>query len=307
MYSPASHYHICRPTIPLIAFTQRVFLLATFLLPLALTTPLQAQSQQQQWQAEYEKTLVHVRNGNIDKWISEVQSIALRGNLIATNQLGRLYYSGSQQWGIDADPGQSFSWYKKSADRNDPVGQYAMGSFYETGTYVEQSSELAIRWYTKSALQGYEDASVQLAAIYLYGTPSEPDVSEALKWIQKVYCKYPEEENLKNPYYFLGRYFQDKQEHFYAADFYIAGRQPPSFEDLQAFEASLGEVIDTGNKADVLAMADFYRRYLGDGAGDDEGNEGSFLRAGHLLVSGRGGTGGSDCYAGRAGPGKTTG
>ena len=76
---------------------------------------------------------------------------------------------------------------KSAATANYTPAQFALAYFYDTGSYVSQSSSEATRWYRKAA-EG-DDGFAEYAtgrAYYVGGAGSGRDLNEAKKWLVKA-------------------------------------------------------------------------------------------------------------------------
>jgi TPR repeat protein len=67
--------------------------------------------------------------------------------------------------GTTMDWQQAFAWYKKSADQNNPNGQYCVGCCYQMGIGVQPDLQQAIQWFRKSAALNNPMAKVTLAML----------------------------------------------------------------------------------------------------------------------------------------------
>jgi TPR repeat protein len=56
---------------------------------------------------------------------------------------------------VAGDYDAAFREFKKLADRNDPVGQFAVGVMYANGESVKNDEVEAVRWVRRAADQGY--------------------------------------------------------------------------------------------------------------------------------------------------------
>jgi TPR repeat protein len=93
-----------------------------------------------------------------DKRIQELKKIADTGDIMAMNELYSKYrYKNEYK--------EAFAWAKKSADKNDKIGQYNLAYCYENGQGTEKDETEAFVWYKKSAAQKYEPAVEKVEAI----------------------------------------------------------------------------------------------------------------------------------------------
>src|SRR5215472_17303182 len=74
--------------------------------------------------------------------------------------------------------------WQSAANRNDPDGQFGLGSLYELGVgELKQSYKQADYWYRKAAGLGNIEAQYRLALIWATGGDDlAADLAEAYKW-----------------------------------------------------------------------------------------------------------------------------
>lgn len=87
-------------------------------------------------------------------------------------RLGNAYYDGK---GVAQSYDKAFEWYKKSAEKGNPNGQFYLGLCYELGLGTKKDNRLASAWYERAANQN--DAYAQYA-MYSIGKGKE--------WLQKA-------------------------------------------------------------------------------------------------------------------------
>ncbi len=73
------------------------------------------------------------------------------------------------------------------AEKGDPVAQNYIGLLYYLGTGVARDYKLAREWYEKSAVQGNADAMFNLGLLYDRGRGVEYDYINAYGWFYAAY------------------------------------------------------------------------------------------------------------------------
>lgn len=87
---------------------------------------------------------------------------------------------------------QAISFYRKSAHRGDPKGQYNLAKMYHNGLGVTESKEQAFHWYLKAAELGHTEAQYKIAIAYIFGrtTPYLLDLNvdtiKGLNWLNRA-------------------------------------------------------------------------------------------------------------------------
>lgn len=76
--------------------------------------------------------------------LRELTPLAGRGDPEAQFGLGGMYLYG---WGVDKNPIEAASWYRKAAEQGHAKSQKMLGYLYEKGTGVEKNPAEAQKWY----------------------------------------------------------------------------------------------------------------------------------------------------------------
>jgi len=88
-----------------------------------------------------------------------LQSMAVKGDIDAQNELGKLYYAGK---GIKQNYSLAFLWYRRAAQQGNIEAQYSLGNMYLMGEGISQNDTEAMNWYTQAAEQGHTAAQHNL-------------------------------------------------------------------------------------------------------------------------------------------------
>lgn len=84
--------------------------------------------------------------------------------------LGIKHYTGN---GVVKDKVEALAWFRKAADRGDPVSQFIMGALHADGDGVAENKVLAHMWWSLAAAQGNEEAKGRLTALEQIMTPEQ--------------------------------------------------------------------------------------------------------------------------------------
>lgn len=102
------------------------------------------------------------------------------GNSFAQNELGFYYQSHGENH-------QAATWYKKSAEQENPSAQNNLAYLYEYGCGVRQDLKQSRRLYTLSAKNGNAVAQVNLGNFILaYNARNKANVAIAKEWYGKA-------------------------------------------------------------------------------------------------------------------------
>lgn len=105
------------------------------------------------------------RNGktkNIKKAVQFFRWSAEKGYPNGQFNLGCMYYYGE---GVEKDYSESYKWFSKSAEQGHAGGQNNIGWMYENGQYVNKDISQACRWYHKAIKQRHTEARKNLAKL----------------------------------------------------------------------------------------------------------------------------------------------
>jgi len=77
-----------------------------------------------------------------------LKALAEKGDSMAQNSLGMMYYHGEEVAENDADV---MKWYRKAAEQGYAKAQYHLGAMYADGQGVLEDSKEAVKWYLAAA------------------------------------------------------------------------------------------------------------------------------------------------------------
>jgi TPR repeat protein len=87
---------------------------------------------------------------------------AREGSVVAMRDLGLMYARGE---GVGRDDGEAARWFRKAADKADPMSMYALGLSYLHGRGVEADPIKARQWLSAAVRHGYGGAAAALASL----------------------------------------------------------------------------------------------------------------------------------------------
>ncbi|MBO5046020.1 MAG: sel1 repeat family protein [Clostridia bacterium] len=102
---------------------------------------------------------------------------AAKTDPIAQYNLGVYYQSGA---GGTADLKRAVKWWEKSAEAGYAPAQYNLGVAYEKGIGVKKNGEKALSYYEEAAKQRFAPAEYNLGVCYLNGEIVQKDPRRAL-------------------------------------------------------------------------------------------------------------------------------
>ncbi len=102
---------------------------------------------------------------------------------MAQNMLGDIYGQGHV---VPLDLVEAAKWYRKSAERGYPPGQFNWALACQNGEGIPPDRHGAEKWYRKAASNGFVPAQCNLGLILLKGEGDKKDTRQGAKWIKKA-------------------------------------------------------------------------------------------------------------------------
>jgi TPR repeat protein len=87
------------------------------------------------------------------------------------------------EFGRPKDSADAAEWYRRAAERGDPVGQSNLADMYLRREGVAQSDSPATDWFGKAAEQGKTSARIKQGYLYASGRAGRQDLEAAYAWI----------------------------------------------------------------------------------------------------------------------------
>lgn len=112
----------------------------------------------------------------LNEGLSELYILANEGNSKAQWVLGQLFLGGSY---LPKNFQQGKLWLKKSADANNPYGQFLYGSYFLQGKELDYSS--AFYWINEANKKKLPESYAVLAELYRNGFGTPQDISKAFE------------------------------------------------------------------------------------------------------------------------------
>jgi uncharacterized glyoxalase superfamily protein PhnB len=151
----------------LFAAAATIFLVLGFLAEPWIQEKLQARGQKEQHivLASSKPQMDPARTGAVladASTLSQLLTLADRGDPAAENALGLLYAAGDEKQGVNRDESQAARWFTKAAENGSVPAQSKLGSLYWGGRGVKQDDSQAYFWTVLARASG-DDASQALA------------------------------------------------------------------------------------------------------------------------------------------------
>lgn len=108
------------------------------------------------------------------------KDLAEKGDAESQGQLGTMYEMGK---GVPQSSEVANLWFEKSAQQGNAVAQFLLATNYAKGRGVATNIELARNWYERSADQGYPLAQLNLGRFILSMSEPGRDPVLAFKWL----------------------------------------------------------------------------------------------------------------------------
>lgn len=135
------------------------------------------------------------------------QAAAEQGAAMDEYYLGKAYHEG--YCGLPVDKKQAEIWYRKAAEQDDMLADYALGEMYFTGENGEPDYPAAKKWYLRAARQGHGLSELRLGFLYAeaHFKGLTTDYAEAEKWFVKA-----AEQNAGDAQFRLGNFYDNYKE-----------------------------------------------------------------------------------------------
>jgi TPR repeat protein len=137
--------------------------------------------------APLEDALLQYDNGKYEEAAKVLVPLAERGDAVAQERLGIMYFYGR---GVPEDETRAMQWARRSADQGNIDAMYFVGTMYVFGdkipkTVTEPDQEAA-QWFFQAASRNHAEAEYGLGLLFLAGKGVVQDHEEALKWIRRA-------------------------------------------------------------------------------------------------------------------------
>jgi uncharacterized protein len=116
--------------------------------------------------AELDDAVAAAHRGDYATALGRLSPLAEKGDARAQFDLGFMHAYG---WGVQRNPAEAITWYRKAADQGLPVAQHFLGLAYVNGEGVRPDDAEAARWFARAAAQGFAQAQFVLGLMTLDG------------------------------------------------------------------------------------------------------------------------------------------
>ncbi len=128
--------------------------------------------------------------------LSWYRKAAAQENGPAFNSIGNFYRTGT---GVTADPKKAFEWYQKGTQNKDVQAMLNLGNCYYYGMGTKKNEQAAVKWWKEAADNGNAYAQAQMGDSYYFGLGVEKDLSKAIEYYTPA-----AEKNISSAQYRLG-------------------------------------------------------------------------------------------------------
>jgi V8-like Glu-specific endopeptidase len=146
--------------------------LALLILILGLVAPATA--------AELDDAVAAAHSGDYATALRRLSPLAEKGDARAEFDVGFMHAYG---WGVQRNPAEAITWYRKAADQGLSVAQHFLGMAYVNGEGVRPDDAEAERWFARAAAQGFAEAEFMLGLMTLDGRGVPKDLVQGYAFI----------------------------------------------------------------------------------------------------------------------------
>jgi V8-like Glu-specific endopeptidase len=213
--------------------------------------------------AELDDAVAAAHKGDYATALRRLSPLAEKGDARAQFDIGFMHAYG---WGVQRNPAEAITWYRKAADQGLPVAQHFLGMAYVNGEGVRPDDAEAARWFARAAAQGFAQAQYMLGLMALdgRGVPKDPlqgyafmvmsgqgGVRSASRVVQKLALTEAQRAQAQE----IIDHWKPKPESSQA------GVANPRAEELLGLDRHIGEVVDPStwpaSAIGVVAVAHF--------------------------------------------------
>jgi V8-like Glu-specific endopeptidase len=213
--------------------------------------------------AELDDAVAAAHGGDYATALRRLSPLAEKGDARAQFDVGFMHAYG---WGVQRNPAEAISWYRKAADQGLQVAQHFMGMAYVNGEGVRANDAEAARWFARAAAQGFAEAEFMLGLMTLDGRGVAKDPVQGYAFIvmagqggvrsaARVGQKLALTEAQRGQAKEIIDHWQPKPESS------LAGVANPRAEELLGLDRHIGEVVDSSawpaSAIGVVAIAYF--------------------------------------------------
>src|SRR5258707_477737 len=213
--------------------------------------------------AELDDAVAAAHRGDYATALGRLLPLAEKGDARAQFDIGFMHAYG---WGVQRNPAEAITWYRKAAEQGLPVAQHFLGLAYVNGEGVRPDDAEAARWLARAAAQGFAQAQFMLGLMTLDGRGVAKDpvqgyalmviggqggVRSAARVVQKLALTEAQRAQAQE---IIG-HWKPKPESI------LAGVANPRAEELLGLDRHIGEVVDPStwpaSAIGVVAVAHF--------------------------------------------------
>jgi len=213
--------------------------------------------------AELDDAVAAAHSGDYAAALRRLSLLAEKGDARAQFDIGFMHAYG---WGVQRDPAEAITWYRKAANQGLQIAQHFLGLAYVNGEGVRPDGAEAGRWFARAAAQGFAQAQFMLGLMILDGRGVPKDVVQGYAFIVmagqggvrsagRVVQKLALTEAQRGQAQQIIDHWKPKSESP------LAGIARPREEELLGLDRHVGEVVDPStwpaSAIGVVAVAHF--------------------------------------------------
>lgn len=97
---------------------------------------------------------------------SNLLNLAEEGDLLAQMEVGKRYYRGSANEGVEQSNENAIDWYTQAAEQGNPDAQFELAKLFHVSFRIPRDESRAIQWYELAAQQGHLESMKRLVTLY---------------------------------------------------------------------------------------------------------------------------------------------
>jgi len=116
--------------------------------------------------AELDEAVAAARGGEYATALRRLSPLAEKGDARAQFDIGFMHAYG---WGLQRNPAEALTWYRKAADQGLAVAQHFIGLAHVNGDGARLDDAEGARWFARAAAQGFAQAQYMIGLMTLDG------------------------------------------------------------------------------------------------------------------------------------------
>src|ERR1700751_1547852 len=130
--------------------------------------------------AELDDAVAADHSGDYAAALRRLSVLAEKGDARAQFDGGFMHAYG---WGVQRNPAEAITWYRKAADQGLQVAQHFLGLAYVNGEGVQPDDAAAARWFSRAHAKGFSQSQYMFGLMTLDGRGVQKDLVQGFAFM----------------------------------------------------------------------------------------------------------------------------